>query len=79
LFIQLWQVTKRETDGKWKNWKWRTYGDEFLNGAYFVPSGYGSCTPLYSSSQNFVAAKASMVPLLTLNAGPLDCVANKAC
>ncbi|GAU23849.1 hypothetical protein TSUD_380110 [Trifolium subterraneum] len=73
------QVTKRETDGKWNNWKWRTDGDEFLNGAYFVPSGYGSCAPLYSTDQNFVAAKASLVPLLTLNAGPLDCVANKAC
>ncbi|KAI5447169.1 putative pectate lyase 2 [Lathyrus oleraceus] len=73
------QVTKRETDGEWSNWKWRSYGDEFLNGAYFVPSGYGSCAPLYSSSQNFVAAKASMVPLLTLNAGPLDCVVNKPC
>ncbi|WJX27196.1 pectate lyase [Trifolium repens] len=73
------QVTKRETDGKWNSWKWRTYGDEFLNGAYFVPSGYGSCAPLYSPDQNFVAAKASMVPLLTLNAGPLDCIANKAC
>jgi len=35
---------------------------------------------LYSPSQNFVASKASMVPLLTRNAGPLlGCVADKAC
>ncbi|XP_061340780.1 putative pectate lyase 2 [Gastrolobium bilobum] len=73
------QVTKRETSGNWNNWKWRSFRDEFLNGAYFVPSGYGSCTPLYSPPQAFIAAQASMVPLLTLNAGPLDCVVNKAC
>nr|AFK36847.1 unknown [Lotus japonicus] len=73
------QVTKRETSGKWNNWKWRSSKDEFINGAYFVPSGYGSCTPMYSFAQKFNAAQPSMVPLLTLNAGPLDCNVNKAC
>ncbi|KAK7332349.1 hypothetical protein VNO80_29100 [Phaseolus coccineus] len=73
------QVTKRETSEGWNSWKWRSFGDEFLNGAYFVPSGYGSCTPLYSAAQTFIAAKASMVPFLTLNAGPLNCVVGKAC
>ncbi|KAK7245889.1 hypothetical protein RIF29_40743 [Crotalaria pallida] len=73
------QVTKRETNEKWNNWKWRSSGDEFLNGAYFVPSGYGSCVPSYSPYQTFVADPASMVPSLTLNAGPLDCVVGKAC
>ncbi|XP_068496349.1 putative pectate lyase 2 [Phaseolus vulgaris] len=73
------QVTKRESSEGWNNWKWRSFGDEFLNGAYFVPSGYGSCTPLYSDAQTFIAAKASMVPFLTLNAGPLNCVVGKAC
>ncbi|TKY50866.1 pectate lyase 16 [Spatholobus suberectus] len=33
------QVTKRETTEKWNNWKWSSFQDEFLNGAYFVPSG----------------------------------------
>jgi len=63
----------------WKNWKWRSFGDVFLNGAYFVQSGYGSCTPLYSDAQTFIAAQASMVPFLTLNAGPLNCLVDKAC
>ncbi|KHN40868.1 Putative pectate lyase 2 [Glycine soja] len=73
------QVTKRESSEKWNNWKWRSFRDEFINGAYFVPSGYGSCTPIYSAAQSFIAAQASMVPLLTLNAGPLNCVVDKAC
>ncbi|KAL2341312.1 hypothetical protein Fmac_009252 [Flemingia macrophylla] len=73
------QVTKRETSEKWNTWKWRSFGDELLNGAYFVPSGYGTCTPLYSPAQVFSAAQASMVTLLTLNAGPLNCVVDEAC
>ncbi|KAK4259035.1 hypothetical protein QN277_005411 [Acacia crassicarpa] len=74
------QVTKRETiDKSWNEWKWRTYKDKFMNGAYFVPSGYGSCAPYYSASQSFVAASAKLVPQLTLSAGPLPCVLGKAC
>ncbi|KAF7840603.1 putative pectate lyase 2 [Senna tora] len=73
------QVTKRETSEKWNSWKWRSFRDEFLNGAYFVPSGYGTCTPYYSPDQSFIAAPASLVPLLTLNAGPLPCVFGNAC
>ncbi|XP_028755247.1 putative pectate lyase 2 [Neltuma alba] len=74
------QVTKRETNDKnWNKWKWRTYKDKFMNGAYFVPSGYGSCAPYYSASQSFVASPAFLVPRLTLNAGPLHCVLAKAC
>ncbi|TKY72181.1 putative pectate lyase 2 [Spatholobus suberectus] len=74
------QVTKREMKGKLKNWKWRSSKDAFLNGAYFVPSGYGSCAPNYSPTQFFTAAPASLVPAITLNAGPLlSCVVGKAC
>ncbi|XP_054778110.1 putative pectate lyase 2 [Prosopis cineraria] len=74
------QVTKRETSDKsWNKWKWRTYKDEFRNGAYFVPSGFGSCAPYYAASQSFIAVTASLVPHLTLNAGPLHCVLGKAC
>ncbi|XP_054778109.1 putative pectate lyase 2 [Prosopis cineraria] len=73
------QVTKRVVKKDWKNWKWRTYKDSFLNGAYFVPSGYGSCAPYYSSAQSFIAASASLVHALTLNAGPLSCSVGKAC
>ncbi|KAK3039666.1 hypothetical protein RJ639_027007 [Escallonia herrerae] len=76
------EVTKRETEessGFWKNWKWRSSKDVFVNGAYFVPSGMGSCAPLYSGSQIFSVAQGSLVPALTSNAGPLQCVAGKAC
>lgn len=74
------QVTKRIVmKGGWKNWKWRTYKDAFLNGAYFVPSGYGTCAPYYSSFQSFSAASASLVPALTLHAGPLICIVGEAC
>ncbi|KDO78309.1 hypothetical protein CISIN_1g047672mg [Citrus sinensis] len=73
------EVTKRESYGGWKSWKWRTSKDVFLNGAYFVPSGYGSCAPNYSRAQSFVVAPGAMVPALTANAGPLSCVVGKAC
>ncbi|KAL8045972.1 hypothetical protein ABFX02_08G149000 [Erythranthe guttata] len=74
------QVTKRETTPNgWKSWKWRTTGDIFLNGAYFVPSGYGSTAPNYLKSQSFVAASASSVPALTSDAGPLFCVTRQQC
>ncbi|KAK2999187.1 hypothetical protein RJ639_023026 [Escallonia herrerae] len=73
------QVTKREVKGGWKNWKWRSSKDKFLNGAFFVQSGYGSCAPLYSRSQSFPVADGSRVPALTSNAGPLRCTISKAC
>ncbi|KAK7262135.1 hypothetical protein RJT34_29696 [Clitoria ternatea] len=73
------QVTKRELNENWKSWKWRSSKDLFLNGAYFVPSGYGSCAPNYSPTQSFTAAPAYMVPAITLNAGPTYCVVGKAC
>lgn len=79
MFFFLQQVTKRESYGGWKSWKWRTSKDVFLNGAYFVPSGYGSCAPNYSRAQSFVVAPGAMVPALTANAGPLSCFVGKAC
>ncbi|KAH6824505.1 Pectin lyase-like superfamily protein [Perilla frutescens var. hirtella] len=73
------QVTKREAKNGWNNWKWRSSRDKFVNGAYFVPSGYGSIVPGYTKSQSFRVADGSMVPALTTNAGPLICFARKAC
>ncbi|KAF8391572.1 hypothetical protein HHK36_023878 [Tetracentron sinense] len=73
------QVTKREVRGGWKNWKWRSSKDAFNNGAYFVQSGWGSCAPNYSKSQSFTVAEGLMVPVLTANAGPLQCVVSKSC
>ncbi|XP_059662359.1 putative pectate lyase 2 [Cornus florida] len=73
------QVTKRESDEEWKDWKWRSSKDVFGNGAYFVQSGWGSCAPLYSKSQLFMVAQGSLVPTLTSDAGPLQCVSTKPC
>ncbi|XP_059437008.1 putative pectate lyase 2 [Corylus avellana] len=74
------QITKRETKkGNWNDWKWRSSKDVFVNGAYFVQSGWGSCAPYYSRAQSFAVAHGVMVPALTSNAGPLSCVAGKAC
>ncbi|KAL3820737.1 hypothetical protein ACJIZ3_006642 [Penstemon smallii] len=74
------QVTKRETnEAGWKNWKWRSTKDVFVNGAYFVPTGYGSCAPNYLKSQSFVAAAGSLAPALTSDAGPLQCFPRQQC
>ncbi|XP_058103415.1 putative pectate lyase 2 [Magnolia sinica] len=72
------EVTKRESSG-WKNWKWRSSMDMFLNGAYFIQSGWGSAAPGYSSSQSFTAAQGSMAPTLTADAGTLQCWATRPC
>ncbi|XP_038710824.1 probable pectate lyase 16 isoform X2 [Tripterygium wilfordii] len=73
------EVTKREVSKNWNNWKWRSSRDVFLNGAYFVQSGYGSCAPHYASLQSFKVAPGFFVPALTSDAGPLSCVVGKAC
>ncbi|XP_043689368.1 putative pectate lyase 2 [Telopea speciosissima] len=74
------QVTKRDCECGWVNWKWRSSNDVFLNGAYFVQSGYGTCSPQYVDYQSFTAAPAFMVPALTADAGPLIlCVPGQPC
>ncbi|CAJ1961956.1 unnamed protein product [Sphenostylis stenocarpa] len=72
-------VTKREVKENWKSWKWRSSKDLFLNDAYFVPSGFRSCAPNYSPSQSLSAAPAYMVPAITLNAGPINCIVWRIC
>ncbi|KAG8365390.1 hypothetical protein BUALT_Bualt18G0099700 [Buddleja alternifolia] len=74
------EVTKRETHEKgWQGWKWRSTKDVFVNGAYFIPSGYGTCAPNYQKSQYFAAAPGSLVPPLTSDAGPLLCFPHQEC
>ncbi|KAL1201743.1 putative pectate lyase 16 [Cardamine amara subsp. amara] len=73
------EVTKREVKGGWNNWRWRTSKDVFKNGAYFVPSGYGSIVLPYGSAQRFPVATGDMVPSLTADAGPLNCNPNSPC
>ncbi|KAK6932761.1 Pectate lyase [Dillenia turbinata] len=64
------QVTKRDTDAHRKNWKWRSSRDIFQNGAYFVPSGWGTCSPGYTPAQYFGVAPGGLVPALTSDSGP---------
>ncbi|KAL9392820.1 hypothetical protein Peur_016740 [Populus x canadensis] len=73
------EVTKREVYGGWKNWKWRSSKDVFMNDAYFVQSGYGRCAPRYSKAQSFTVSPGAMAPALTSDAGPLSCVVGEAC
>ncbi|KAL2467131.1 putative pectate lyase 16 [Abeliophyllum distichum] len=76
------EVTKREThegEGLWKNWKWRSSKDVFVNGAYFVQSGWGYSSPIYLNSQFFDADAGSLVPTLTSDAGPLQCFVHQPC
>ncbi|XP_023646071.1 putative pectate lyase 2 isoform X2 [Capsella rubella] len=74
------QVTKRIDSGyDWRRWKWRTSKDVFKNGAYFVPSGYGTVTPLYKRAEWFPVSHGSLVPSLTSSAGPLRCYSGRIC
>lgn len=41
------QVTHREGDD-WSNWVWKSSGDHFFNGAFFVQSGVGRSTAAVS-------------------------------
>ncbi|XP_010529455.1 PREDICTED: probable pectate lyase 16 [Tarenaya hassleriana] len=73
------EVTKREVKGGWQNWKWRTSKDVFKNGAFFIPSGYGTIVPLYTGPQRFPVAPGNMVPSLTSDSGPLSCYRGRPC
>jgi pectate lyase len=72
------EVTKRlEDDGTesiadWESWNWRSAGDIFINGAYFTPSGVNSNdATFYAKATSFSARPASMVGVMTNDAGPL--------
>ncbi|KAJ7540930.1 hypothetical protein O6H91_10G036900 [Diphasiastrum complanatum] len=62
------QVTKREY-ANGMGWDWKSFGDIFINGAYFVQSGKGVADPYYSADQWFLIKPAVLVPALTVNAG----------
>ncbi|GLJ05027.1 hypothetical protein SUGI_0009720 [Cryptomeria japonica] len=72
------QVTNREAGGG-SGWKWRSVNDMFVNGAYFVPSGKGTCAPYYSSNERFKVYEAALVPFLTADAGRLKCRVGYPC
>ncbi|XP_077243760.1 putative pectate lyase 5 isoform X2 [Tasmannia lanceolata] len=76
------EVTKRMVEGRdgtnWRNWNWKSEGDLFLNGAYFIQSGIQS-PETYEKPLNIKAMPASMVPTLTADAGALSCRSGVHC
>lgn len=73
-------MTKRDyaTEAEWKKWIWRSEGDLFMNGAYFVESGQKlSTTP---SKKYLIKAKPGVyASKITRFAGALDCKRGKKC
>ncbi|PIN16336.1 Pectate lyase [Handroanthus impetiginosus] len=76
------EVTKREyaPESVWKQWTWRSEGDLFLRGAFFVQSG----DPTYTSKHpekydKIVAFSAEKVGELTKFAGALGCTVGQPC
>lgn len=76
------QVTKRDysPESVWKSWTWRSEGDLFYNGAFFVQSG----DPNWSSKHPEVydkvtAAPATHVAQLTKFSGALNCRIGRPC
>ncbi|XP_019167209.1 PREDICTED: pectate lyase-like [Ipomoea nil] len=78
------QVTKREIVSKnvWKNWQWRSEGDLFLNGAYFVESGeelHHYNNTRFNNTNRIRHRPASYVGRLTRTSGALKCKVGRFC
>ncbi|KAH6556830.1 hypothetical protein KP509_1Z152600 [Ceratopteris richardii] len=73
-------VTMRmdSAESKWQTWDWRSEGDLFLNGAFFVPSGAGASSN-YGKAASIGPKSSSLVGVLTANAGALSCKAGSVC
>uniref|UniRef100_A0A7N0U544 Pectate lyase n=1 Tax=Kalanchoe fedtschenkoi TaxID=63787 RepID=A0A7N0U544_KALFE len=74
------EVTKRLDTPKsqWGSWNWRSEGDLFLNGAYFVLSGSGASAS-YERASSLGAKSSSLVSSITSAAGPLPCRKERHC
>jgi pectate lyase len=72
------QVTKRVNDGGgayggWQSWNWKSAGDVFLNGAYFVSSGAQEQTAsVYAQAISIAPLSGQRTPAITAAAGPLN-------
>jgi pectate lyase len=79
------QVTKRISDGGSSyggpnRWNWKSVGDVFLGGSYFLQSGATSAaSPLYAKAFSFTARPGTLVPQMTSGAGPLVCGSGRHC
>lgn len=65
-------------ESKWETWDWRSEGDLFVNGAFFVPSGAGASAN-YEKAATVGPKSSALVGVLTASAGALSCKAGSAC
>ncbi|CAN8301799.1 unnamed protein product [Cochlearia groenlandica] len=75
------EVTKRESvdgDEEWKEWNWKSEGDELLNGAFFTPSG-NEDLPNYAKMSSMIARPASLLKITHPSVGVLTCQVDQPC
>ncbi|KAL3526492.1 hypothetical protein ACH5RR_011148 [Cinchona calisaya] len=76
------EVTKRDyaEESTWKQWTWRSEGDLFMNGAFFVQSGDPDFTKKHPQLYDGIApADSSQVTWITRFAGALLCKVGMQC
>ncbi|KAJ4975026.1 hypothetical protein NE237_008200 [Protea cynaroides] len=74
------EVTKHEDapESAWKNWNWRSEGDQMLNGAFFTASG-AEASSSYAKASSLGARSSSIVGAITSSAGALNCKKGSRC
>lgn len=74
-------MTKRDyaDESEWKDWQWRSEGDKFLNGAYFVESGKPFKNASVKAKNQLQFKPGSYVGRLTRYAGARNCKPGKPC
>lgn len=76
------EITKRlyATEAEWSEWTWRSQGDVFMNGAFFVQSGDPNFINKHPQLYDGITAfKGEEVTWLTRFAGALNCRAGRPC
>ncbi|KAL8471523.1 hypothetical protein ACS0TY_028966 [Phlomoides rotata] len=76
------EVTKREyvPESVWSKWTWRSQGDLFMRGAFFVQSGDPDYTSKHPELYDLIEpADAKHVEHMTKFAGSLNCKVGEAC
>ncbi|KAJ9168487.1 hypothetical protein P3X46_020004, partial [Hevea brasiliensis] len=79
--LALKEVTKRDyaTEAEWKNWIWRSEGDMFMNGAFFVQSGQPHMKTKKDRKYMIKAKPGAYATRMTRFAGALNCRPGRKC
>ncbi|KAL6583704.1 hypothetical protein OROMI_002993 [Orobanche minor] len=74
------EVTHRNDapESEWSTWNWISEGDQYLNGAYFVPSG-SKDSSTYAQATSLSAKSYDKVSLVTRDSGVLPCKPGMIC